>query len=95
MWYRVGQRACSFSASEATTCERLSAPIIPDLDAVRSLDRFMESMLEASLLQHAVRNMLTPALLSADMLLKHADPVVARQAEIVIKAIIRVVDRVG
>jgi len=49
---------------------------------------------EAELLQYKVRNMLTPALLSADMLLTHADPVVARHAEIVIKAITRVVDQV-
>jgi len=39
--------------------------------------------------------MLTPALLSFDMLLRNTDPVVARQAEIVIKTITWIVDRVG
>ena len=46
-------------------------------------------------LQRDVRGFLTTALLSAGMLLTNADPVVARQAEIVIKAVTRVVDRVG
>jgi len=64
-------------------------------DTTRSSDRSAGLMGEAELLQHEVRNMLTPALLSADMLLRNADPVVARQAEIVIKAITRVVDRLG
>jgi len=64
-------------------------------DTTRSLDQSAGLMGEAELLRHEVRNMLTPALLSADMLLRNADPVVARQAEIVIKAITRVVDRVG
>jgi len=71
------------------------APSIPDLDTARSLARSAGLMAEAVLLQHDLRGMLTPALLSADMLLTHADPVVARQAEIVIKAINRIVDRVG
>ena len=70
------------------------ASISPDLDAARSRDRSTGLMLEASALQNAVRNMLTPALLSADMLLAHADPKVVRRAEIVINAITRVVDRV-
>lgn len=70
-------------------------PGVLDYDTTRSSDRSAGLMEETSLLQHEVRNMLTPALLSADMLLKHPDPVVARQAEIVIKAITRVVDRVG
>ncbi len=64
-------------------------------DTARSLDQSAGLMVEAALLQHDLRNILTPALLSADMLLKNPDPVVARQAEIVIEAIIRVVDRVG
>ncbi len=70
-------------------------PGASDSDAAQPLDRSAGLMLEASLLQHEVRNMLTPALLSADRLRTHADPVVARQAEIVIKAITRVVARVG
>ena len=64
-------------------------------DITRSSDRSAGLMREVELLQHEVRNMLTPALLSADMLLRNADPVVARQAEIVINAITRVVNRVG
>jgi len=70
------------------------APGILDLDTARSLDRSAGLMAETSLLQHDLRNILTPALLSADRLRAHDDPVVAQQAEIVIKAIIRVVDRV-
>ena len=64
------------------------APQRIDLDADQSLN-------QSAVLQHDLRNILTPALLSADMLLKNADPVVARQAEIVIDAITRVVNRVG
>ena len=63
-------------------------------DAPRSPDQTAGRMLDAELLQHDLRNMLTPALLSADRLLTHADPAVARQAVIVIKAITRVIDRV-
>lgn len=65
------------------------------LDAVRLRERLAELAVETSLLQRDLRNMLTPALLSADMLLTNADPVVVRQAEIVMKAITRIVDRVG
>jgi len=68
---------------------------LPGVDAAQWQERLAELTAEAALLQHDLRNMLTPALLSADMLLRNADPVVARQAEIVIKAITRVVDRVG
>ena len=68
---------------------------LPGLDAARLEERLAELTVETSLLQHDLRNMLTPALLSADMLLTNADPVVARQAEIVVKAITRIVDRVG
>ncbi len=67
----------------------------PDPDTARSPDRSAGSMAKAALLQHDVRNMLTPALLSADMLLRNADPVVVRHVEIVIRAIARIVDRVG
>jgi len=59
------------------------------------LDQSAGLIVETALLQHDLRNILTPALLSADMLLKNADPVVRRQAEIVIEAITRVVNRVG
>jgi len=68
---------------------------VSNSDTTRSLNRSARLMVKAELLQHDVRNLLTPALLSADILLRNADPVVARQAEIVIKAITRVVDRVG
>jgi len=68
---------------------------ISGLDAALLLERLAELTAEASLLQHDVRGLLTPALLSAGLLLRNADPVVARQAEIVIEAITRVVDRVG
>lgn len=68
---------------------------ISDLGTARSLDRPAGLMAEATVSQQEVRNMLTPALLSADMLLTHADPIVVRHAEILIKAIIRVVDRAG
>ncbi len=64
-------------------------------DAVRRLDQRAEQAMDALDLQRDVRGILTTALLSADMLLTNADPAVARQAEIVIKAITRVVDRVG
>jgi len=67
---------------------------VPDSGITQSSDQSAGLMGEAELLQYKVRNMLTPALLSADMLLTHADPVVARHAEIVIKAITRVVDQV-
>lgn len=70
-------------------------PGVLDYDTTRSSDRSAGLIEEAALLQYGVRNILTPALLSADMLLKHAEPVVVRQAEIVIKAITRVIDRVG
>ena len=66
-----------------------------DYDTTRSSDWSAGLVGEAELLQHEVRNMLTPALLSADMLLIHADPMVAQRAEIVIKAITRVINRVG
>ena len=69
-------------------------PNIIDPDAAQSVDRSAAVMVRAALLQHDLRNILTPALLSADMLLKNADPVIARQAEIVIDAITRVVNRV-
>lgn len=74
-----------------------SSPAVDTSDAnsARQLERFAALAVEASLLQHDVRGMLTPALLSADILLTNADPVVARQAEIVIEAINRVVNRVG
>jgi len=68
---------------------------ISGVDAALLLERLAGLTAGASLLQCDVRSMLTPALLSADMLLRTADPVVARQAEIVIEAITRVVDRVG
>ena len=67
----------------------------PGLDPARLRTRLAELTVETALLQYDLRNMLTPALVSADMLLTNADPVVARQAEIVIKAITRVVDRMG
>ena len=67
----------------------------PSLDAAPLRERLAESTVETALSQHDLRNMLTPALLSADILLRNANPVVTRQAEIVIKAINRIVDRVG
>lgn len=67
----------------------------PGLDAARLRERLAEAAMETSLLQHDLRNMVTPALLSADILLTNADPVVAQQAEIVIKALTRIIDRVG
>lgn len=73
----------------------LSALGPPGLDAARLRERLAELTVETARLQHDLRNMLTPALLSADMLLENADPVVARQAEIVVKAITRIVDRMG
>lgn len=75
--------------------DKSPAPRTLDLGMAWSLDQSASLMLEVTLLQHGVRNILTPALLSADMLLTHADPVIARQAEIVINAITRVIDRVG
>lgn len=66
-----------------------------DPDTARSPDWCNGSMAEAALLRHEVRNMLTPALLSANMLLRNADPAVVRQAEVVIKAVTRVVNRIG
>lgn len=70
-------------------------PGVLDYDTTRSSDRSAGLLGDAEQLQFEVRNMLTPALLSANMLLTHADPMVAWQAEIVIKTIIRVVDRMG
>ena len=50
---------------------------------------------EAPSLQHDVRELLTPALLAADLLRRHADPAVVRRAETVVSAIMRIVERVG
>jgi len=44
--------------------------------------------------QYDLRNMLTPALLGADLLCNHADPTVVKWAETVVSAIARVVERV-
>jgi hypothetical protein len=46
-------------------------------------------------LQCDLRDILTSALLSADLLRKHADPAVVKRAETVVSAIARVVERVG
>lgn len=51
--------------------------------------------MDALSLQCDVRNSLTAALLAADMLRANADPAVAKQAEIVVAAIMQVVDRMG
>jgi len=47
------------------------------------------------LLQHDVRGLLTPALLAADLLCRHADPAVVKSAETVVSAIMRIVERVA
>ncbi len=47
------------------------------------------------MLQHDLRELLTPALLAADQLRRHADPAVVRRAETVVGAIMRIVHRVG
>ena len=46
-------------------------------------------------LQCDLREILTPALLAADLLRKHSDSVVVKRAETVIEAILRVVERLG
>ena len=48
-----------------------------------------------SALQCDLREFLTSALLAADLLRKHADPMVVKRAETVVEAILRVVERLG
>jgi len=61
--------------------------------ATQQRDQPAELAVEISSLHNDVRNMLTPALLAADMLLAHADPMVAKRAEIMVRAVAQVVER--
>jgi hypothetical protein len=47
------------------------------------------------LLQCDVRDILTSALLAADLLRRHPSPLVVKRAETVVDGIMRVVERVG
>ncbi len=53
------------------------------------LERLVALEAATSSLRHDIRGMLSPALLVADRLLAHADPVVVRAGETVVKAIRR------
>jgi hypothetical protein len=46
-------------------------------------------------LQNDLREILRPALLAADLLLRTADPAVVKKSEIVVEAILRAVERMG
>lgn len=46
-------------------------------------------------MQNDLREILTPALLAADLLLGHADPLVVKRSEIVVSAVLRAVERLG
>jgi len=72
-----------------------SPPNSPASDATRTFDRPPTSAGEAPLLQHDVRGLLTPALLAADLLRRHADLAVVKRAETVVSAIMRIVERVA
>lgn len=67
----------------------------PDLDGVRGLHHPADAVLESACLQNDLREILTPALLAADLLLGHADPLVVKRSEIVVSAVLRIVERLG
>ena len=60
-----------------------------------SLDRPVELTTEAHLLQCDLREILTSALLAADLLCRHSDPMVVKRAETVVSGIMQVIERVG
>ncbi len=70
-------------------------PGIPGPDAAREPSRLAELVTDALSLRNDLRDILTPALLAADMLLKHADPTVVKRAETMVKAVTRAVKRTG
>ncbi len=70
-------------------------PGISGLDAAREPGRLAELVIEALSLRNDLRDILTPALLAADLLLRHADPAVVKRAETMVKAVTRAVERMG
>lgn len=67
----------------------------PDLDLVSGLHPSTEAGVKSSSLQNDLREILTPALLAADLLLRHVDSTVVKRSEIVVSAILRAVERMG
>ena len=60
-----------------------------DQDVAAKLARLAALEAATSSLRHDLRGMLSPALLVADRLLAHADPVVVRAGETVVKSVRR------
>jgi hypothetical protein len=60
-----------------------------DEDVTKKLERLAALEASTSSLRHDLRGILAPALLVADRLLAHADPVVVRVGETVVKTVRR------
>ena len=57
--------------------------------------RLMELEAQTASLRHDIRGILSSALLSADRLTEHADPKVAKSAEIIVRSVTRAADRLA
>lgn len=62
---------------------------MPEKDVAAAVERLAALEATTSSLRHDIRGMLAPALLVADRLLSHSDPVVVRAGETVVKAVRR------
>ena len=58
-------------------------------------ERLAELEAQTASLRHDVRNMLSPALLSADRLTGHDDPTVAKAATVIVRAVDRTAERLA